>query len=146
MISIYMYGNPLIFPTSSTKTRVQENVSNSVNEVEIYSSESKPITTRSYQNVYLLITLLIIVGIYILRFTLFNFLMSFYKCLCCKEKSLKIHNTIKFGSYKSEYKAMSTRMIASYEIRMNEDYKQIVHAIDQTGKLGSANAKLPKEK
>lgn len=54
---------------------------------------------------------------------------------------MKIHTQSKFGSYQSEYKAMSLRMIASYEIRMNEEYKEIVEAIDQTGRIGKKSAK-----
>lgn len=75
-----------------------------------------------------------------------SFLVSCYKCFCCKEKSLKIFTQSKFGSYRNEYKAMSHRMIASYEIRMNEEYREIVRAIDQTAKLGNKNPKNMNEK
>lgn len=63
-IGIYMYGQPLIFPKSpeDIKTEIVHKLSShGVFNIKIFTSEDKPIESRAYSSIALLILLLVCV-------------------------------------------------------------------------------------
>ena len=68
--------------------------------------------------------------IVVFEWTLYKFLRKFLKCICCTDKSGQVAPEDRFGTYKTEYNKMSLRMIASYDIRVNDKYTDIIKAID----------------
>lgn len=62
--------------------------------------------------------------------TVYKWLKVFCKCLFCVKKDKQIVPVKNFGTYNEEYPKMSQRMIASYDIRLNDKYTEIIKAVD----------------
>ncbi len=69
----------------------------------------------------------------ILRSTILRFCTGFCKCIC--PKAIKIKPEKIFGNYKQEYDKISLRMLASYDIRLNDEYADLVKAVDLGNKM-----------
>lgn len=64
--------------------------------------------------------------------TLWKWLRGCWKC-CCQDvdEKLKTAPENTFKSYEEEYKKMSAKMVASYDIVKNSKYTEIINAMDE---------------
>ena len=76
--------------------------------------------------------LLLILVVFVLLADIFLYkpLKNFCRFCCCSKKITKVNPLHKFGTYRQEYPKMSMRMLASYDIRLNNKYTDIIKAID----------------
>ena len=79
---------------------------------------------------YYLIFIVLVVFVLLADIFLYKPLKNFCRFCCCSKKITKVNPLHKFGTYRQEYPKMSMRMLASYDIRLNNKYTDIIKAID----------------
>ncbi|KAL4463408.1 hypothetical protein ABPG72_017129 [Tetrahymena utriculariae] len=138
-IGIYMYGSPLIFPRSSTQ--ISSSISDTLNsagvyEVVITSNQNSPVIDRTYSSLYLFFLLALILAFYIADVAILKIistvLSKILPCFFRNSQSLKVAAVESAdplqNTYANQYKSMG--QLASYDIKMNENYYALITAID----------------
>lgn len=133
MISLYMYSSPLLFPKSADAVieKITSQLTSSESQNDLFSSKGEKITVleRAKSQLYILILLGLVIVKFIVERTIGKFFLSLKKC-CCGKKNNRVVPKDKFLPYEDEYEEMNKRQIASYEIKLNPKYADLVKALE----------------
>ncbi|KAL4509992.1 hypothetical protein ABPG72_010185 [Tetrahymena utriculariae] len=135
-VGLYMYGQPLIFPSSQSQLIL--NMNQTTGELQVKINDSAPIENRAFHVLYLFIFLLIVLGVYILNISYSGFLQRFVRT--CFSKSHQVVPQNQQVPYNEEYHNIEKRMLPSYNIKINQYYRYIIQAIDLEKKFDSENS------